>query len=61
MKWFRKAAEQGHADAQFCLGECYRTGDGVAKDLAEAKTWYEKAAAQGNADAKVLLRQLGLK
>ena len=36
VKWFRKAAEQGYADAQFSLGDAYRTGTGVAKDNAEA-------------------------
>jgi len=36
VKWFRKAAEQNEADAQFNLGICYFIGRGVAKDEAEA-------------------------
>jgi len=28
VKWFRKAAEQGHAEAQFLLGMGYHWGDG---------------------------------
>lgn len=31
--WYRKAAEQGDAVAQFNLAEMYRNGLGVAKDL----------------------------
>jgi TPR repeat protein len=36
VKWYRKAGEQGYADAQFELGRCYSEGLGVAKDNAEA-------------------------
>ncbi len=35
-EWYRKAAEQGHACAQFCLGFAYTYGEGVPKDSAEA-------------------------
>ena len=52
MKWYRKAAEQGHADAQNNLGLCYQYGKGVAKDYAEAVKWYRKAAEQGHARAQ---------
>ena len=52
VKWFRKAAEQGHSDAQNKLGCCYEEGSGVKKDLAEAAKWYRKAAEQGNAPAQ---------
>jgi len=52
VKWYRKAAEQGHADAQFYLGGCYLSGTGVAKDEAEAVDWFRKAAEQGNAYAQ---------
>ena len=43
-----KAAEQGHADAQNSLGDCYFFGRGVAKDRNEAIKWYRKAAQQGH-------------
>ncbi len=46
-KWYRKAAEQGVAEAQFRLGELYMDGKGVAQDAKEAATWLEKAAGQG--------------
>ena len=52
VKWFRKAAEQGHAKAQFNLGLCYDEGNGVTKDPVEAVKWYRKAAEQGDAKAQ---------
>jgi TPR repeat protein len=50
--WFRKAAEQGHAEAQFWVGLCHDSAIGVAKDLREATTWYRRAAEQGLASAQ---------
>jgi Sel1 repeat-containing protein len=47
VKKYRKAAEQGHAEAQYRLGSCYREGFGVQQDDAEATKWYRKAAEQG--------------
>ena len=46
MKWYRKAAEQGVARAQFNLGECCYDGVGIAQDKAEAVKWFQKAAEQ---------------
>ncbi|MDB4413461.1 sel1 repeat family protein, partial [Pirellulaceae bacterium] len=54
-KWYRKAAEQGDAKAQFLLGMSYTLGKGVTKDDAEAVKWYRKAAEQGSAKAQYLL------
>jgi len=48
-KWSRKAAEQGHADAQLALG---LTGLGVPQDYAEAVKWLRKAAEQGRTFAQ---------
>jgi formylglycine-generating enzyme required for sulfatase activity len=50
--WYRKAAEQGNADAQYSVGWMYENGRGVANDDAQAVFWYRKAAEQGNADAQ---------
>ncbi len=47
VKWYRKAAEQGHASAQYNLGVCYEDGQGVPRDFSEAVKWYRKAAEQG--------------
>ena len=60
VRWYRKAAEQGDADAQANLGYCYLHGKGVSKDEAEAVRWYRKAAEQGLEKAKVKLKVLGI-
>ena len=52
MKWFRKAAEQGDADAQHNLGVMYGEGQGVPQDYAEALKWFRLAADQGEAIAQ---------
>ena len=44
-------AEQGNADAQYCLGCMYRKGEGLLQDYDLARRWFEKAIAQGHADA----------
>ena len=54
-RWYRKAAEQGHAVAQYNLGVMYKNGQGVKQDHAEAVRWYRKAAEQGQADAQCSL------
>ena len=38
VKWYRKAAEQGYADAQHNLGYCYANGMGVTKDYAKQRS-----------------------
>ena len=35
MRWYRLAAEQGYASAQYNLGFRYAKGEGVLKDAAE--------------------------
>ncbi len=52
VKWYIKAAELGHADAQFKSGDHYYRGSGVEKDESEAVKWYSKAAEQGHAEAQ---------
>lgn len=47
VKKYRQAAEQGNANAQYSLGNCYYNGQGVPKDYEEAVKWYRKAAEQG--------------
>ncbi|TCK18569.1 hypothetical protein DFR30_1848 [Thiogranum longum] len=44
-KWYRKAAEAGHAEAQNSLGSGYQAD----KQYEEAIIWYEKAAKQNHA------------
>lgn len=45
--WYRKAAEQGHSEAQNNLGTLYQRGLGVTQDDTEAVLWYQFAAEQG--------------
>jgi TPR repeat protein len=52
---FRKAAEQGDAEAQYNLGNAYHYGRGVAQDYAEAVKWWRKATEQGSATAQYSL------
>jgi TPR repeat protein len=54
-KWFRKAAEQGHAKAQYFLYSLYRDGLGVAQDPTEASKWLHKAAVGGSDSAQYSL------
>ena len=58
-RWFRLAAVQGHADAQFNLGHMFENGQGVTQDRAEAARWYRMAAAQGHAVAAEAVRRFG--
>lgn len=51
VKWFRKAADQGHSAAQWNLGNCYFRGNGVNENKQEGFKWYKKAAEQGHAFA----------
>ena len=46
VKWYRLAAEQGHAQALNNLGFMYENGHGVLQDYAEAHKWYNLAASR---------------
>ena len=50
--WYRLAAAQGFATAQYNLGLMCANGEGVPQDYAEAVTWYRLAAEQGYAEAQ---------
>ena len=51
-KWYRAAAEQGDARAQFNLGLCYENGEGVEQSYAMAVRWYCVAAEKGDVNAQ---------
>ncbi|NMD20841.1 MAG: SEL1-like repeat protein, partial [Verrucomicrobia bacterium] len=55
----KKRAEQGSAVAQFDLGKRYLTGDGLEKNLQEARKWFEAAAKQGHAGAAARIEEVG--
>ena len=54
-KWYRLAAEQGYAGAQFALGYIYEGGRDLPKDYVEAAKWYRLAAEQGDVDAQCFM------
>ncbi|MDR1311560.1 MAG: SEL1-like repeat protein [Burkholderiaceae bacterium] len=47
LRWMRKAAEQGHIEAQFNLSVALTNGEGIAPDQQEALVWLKKSAEQG--------------
>ena len=49
---YKKKAEQGDAEAQCSLGDCYRLGLGVEQDYSAAFKWYQLSAEQGNSIAQ---------
>lgn len=62
--WYRMASEQGYAEAQRKLGDCYAEGWIVSEDYKEntqgyrnrqAAKWYRKAAEQDDAEAQAKL------
>ena len=53
--WYRRAAEQGLAQAQLNLGVMYDEGYGVPQNYVEAAMWYRRAAEQGLAQAQIIL------
>lgn len=58
--WWRKAAQQGAAEAQCGLGLLYHQGQSVPQDYSEAAKWYGKAAEKGYPPAQVGLGTLYL-
>ncbi len=47
VKWYRKAADQGDANAQYNLGAKYFTGQGVLIDIVQAYLWLNLSSANG--------------
>lgn len=52
LRWYRKAAEQGDAGAQYHLGFSYAKGQGVPQNHVQAMRWYRLAAEQGDSSAQ---------
>jgi len=53
-RWFRIAAEQGDASAQYGLGSMYDTAEGVVQNDARAYLWFNLAAAASQGDERAL-------
>jgi hypothetical protein len=57
IRWYKRAADQRDADAQFLLSGSYREGKGVAKDEKAAWNLVRMAADNGNPFAKMLVEK----
>jgi hypothetical protein len=57
-KYYRTAADLGHAKAQSNIGVMYEKGIGVKVDLSLAREMYHRSALQGNAVAQSNLGHL---
>ena len=49
--YYRKAAEQGEPEGEYGLGSMYASGEGMKRDLGEARKWIPRAAEKGHAAA----------
>lgn len=58
LRWFRIAADKGHADSQEAVANAYELGLGVSADLNQATEWRKKAATGGSVIAKSKLSVL---
>ena len=52
VKWYRRAAEQGIAEAEYNLANCYHNGEGVKTNEVEARKWWRQAAEQNSKEAQ---------
>ena len=57
-EYFKVAARQGQASAQFNLGVLYANGQGVEQFFETASEWWIKSAEQGFENAIKYLQQL---
>ena len=58
LKWYRLAADQNNAEAQYDLGIMYENGQGVKRDTLEAVRFYRMAAGNGNEEAREALERI---
>lgn len=58
LRWLRRAAHSGDAEAAALLGDlCFR-GEAVPVDVVAAKAWYRRAAALGHEAARRILHEM---
>jgi TPR repeat protein len=61
LRWWQKAADQGHTEAQYNLGGMYVNGRGVTQSDMAAVHWFRKAADTGLAEAQHSLGSMYMK
>jgi hypothetical protein len=57
-RWYRRAADAGHAAAMVSLAELHESGQGVANDLSAALKLYRQALDAGHSDAGPEVRRI---
>lgn len=57
VEWYRKAAAQGSTAGEFGLGQMYAKGEGVKKDLEEARTHILRAAEKSYLPAVTMMME----
>ncbi|MDR0502198.1 MAG: sel1 repeat family protein [Treponema sp.] len=58
IKYFAKAAQRGHVEAQFELARMYENGTGCEVDIKKAVEWYTAAASHDHHEAVNALKRL---
>ena len=58
IKWFKKSADLGNAEAMNNIGRLYHYQPGFSIDYTEAMRWYVQAIDFGNADANAHIGNL---
>ena len=58
VEWYRLAAEQGRAEAQFQLGAAYLLGRGVPEDPIQAHKWLNLAASRMSLERFEVIKKL---
>lgn len=57
-EWYRKAANQGCAEAMTVVGWCLYKGIGVEPNLSDALSWLKEAATQGDMRGQLFLAEI---
>ena len=60
-EWYRKAANQGCAEAMTSVGWCLYKGIGVESNLSDALSWLKEAATKGDLRGQLLLAEIYVK
>ncbi len=58
VKWYTKAAKNGHVDSQYDLGNIFLNGDGVSCDVVESIHWLKKSANSDHLESCLKLAEI---
>lgn len=58
LRWFLRAADAGFITGHYNVGQAYRYGWGVQRDLRQAAQWYRQAAEKGHVEASLQLGRM---